>query len=254
MHRRSSSPWPSRPTGNRWSPTRCTTPGKRALPGILRLPMSTVKGDPDHRHHYQQEHTPFGTDGTSGDDPGAVQAGAQQVAGNQFSAVGDGIYVTFPPVPGRVKAHGKPQVPGAAQGEAEEESDDRHPQNAHPVLSLVGDVDAAEQQREQNRSGPEPDRATQGELRVATQQELFRQCDQQEERGPEQGKFREPVAVHRQAAEIVGVEGFEKQDQQGYGGDSPQQSQPEVAVQYSPGRQTISGKRPLLQARQEERR
>src|SRR5580693_2226698 len=100
--------------------------------------------DPNHRNHCEAQYTAFRANRASGEPIRAVQRRTEQVTAPNRSAVGHGVKKSLTPIPSGVKAHGKPEIAGAPQGETKEEADQRGRQRARPMFALVAQVNQTE--------------------------------------------------------------------------------------------------------------
>src|SRR5215467_2104447 len=107
------------------------------------------------------------------------------MAGRDGAAVGNGVEEALSPVPGGVEADGEPKCSGSAKGEAEEHPDDEHRADSERALVGVPQVDDGKVGGEDRRCQPEPSAAGKSEERIAAGEELFVECDDDEEHSPE---------------------------------------------------------------------
>src|SRR5262249_54353470 len=140
-------------------------------------------------------------------------------------AVGHGEQEGLAPIKREVKSDGKPQVAGAPQSQAEEESDQPGGECPGPGLTGIVEMNGTEDDRQRYSCGPKANRKRERELRVAAHQEFFKESNQKEKHRPEQGELKDsPSAVQGKGSEIKAVQRAHRQQQKRDGSDPPQRS------------------------------
>src|SRR5450432_1131941 len=151
----------------------------------------------------------------------------QQMTWRNPAAIGDGIEITFSPVPGGMEAYGEPKIAGAAKRQAEEKSNHRSTQDARPGLAGIAEMKSAKSDRKKNRTRPETNHLSQGELGVATHEELFVEADQEKEHSPKRGELQDARSVQRKCSKIESAGAAQCKHKYRDCRDSPQQTNPE---------------------------
>src|SRR5487761_270926 len=95
------------------------------------------------------------------------------MSGGGEAAVGDAVDERLAVIPCGVQADGEPDVPGAAQSEAEKKADVCRGESAGPRFSCVLQMARAEKKREENRGRPEAHAGGESELAVAAKQKFL---------------------------------------------------------------------------------
>src|ERR1700687_268680 len=152
------------------------------------LGIDAIEHNPKHCDNDETEHAAFGPYRSAAQPWRAVQRRTQQVTGPHLSTGGYGVEESFSPIPESMKADGKPEIAGAPQCEAEEESDECRGEQASPLLAFIPPMYESKQTRHDHGCRPETDAARQSELRVAAQKELLEQPHQQKHDAPEQSE------------------------------------------------------------------
>src|SRR3984957_11632860 len=134
--------------------------------------MHPAEFNPKRRPH-QAEYAAFGAYRSSAHPIRAVKGGTQQVTGSDHTAVRHGVEEGLAPIPGGVKAHSKPEIARAAQGQTEEQSDECRSQQSSPLLSLILEVNQSEHRRQDDCRRPEADTARERELGAAAQEKFL---------------------------------------------------------------------------------
>jgi hypothetical protein len=84
-----------------------------------------------------------------------------------------------------VKANREPEIPGTAKSETKEKTDESRCEHARPLLATISQMDQSEGARQNNGGRPKADTAGQRELRIAPEQELLEQADEEKHQRPE---------------------------------------------------------------------
>src|SRR6516225_9183307 len=80
-------------------------------------------------------------------------------------------------VESRVHAHAEPEIAGAFQREAEDQPDGEHSGGADPALPRIAQVHQAKGSGKNHRGGPKADPFGQGILRIASEEKLLEQSN-----------------------------------------------------------------------------
>src|SRR4051812_49222695 len=124
------------------------------------LRIAPVEGPEEHGDHREDEDAGLGPHGAAGEPVGPVERRGQEVAWQRFSVI-TGIRPAEDEeraeVVGEMPADRPPDAARAADGEAEEETDQRDAEQVHPGLArLEKIVVGAEAHGEEDGAGPEP--------------------------------------------------------------------------------------------------
>src|SRR5579864_1798138 len=169
---------------------------------VIHPRIYAVKHHPQYRDQHDQQHAAFRPNGASGQPSRAMKRRIHQMPGQNQAAVGHGVEEGFAPVPSRVHANGKPQIPGPADGEAEEEADDNNSDEPDPTLARITAVDVSKKTRKQERCRPESDAASQREQTIATEKKFLPEPNDQEHHAPERRELQNAKAVQSKSSEI----------------------------------------------------
>src|SRR3974390_2399711 len=107
------------------------------------------------------------------------------MTGSNHATVWYGVEICLAPIPGSMKADGKPKITRAAQRQAEEESDEGCGQQAFPLLAVIAQMDQTKNTGQRDCRRPKTDATGQGKLGVAAKQEFFKEPHQQKHERPE---------------------------------------------------------------------
>src|ERR1700730_100186 len=142
------------------------------------------------------------------------------MTGSDHAAVGHRVEESLAPIPGGVKADGKPKTARAAQCKAKEKADERGSQQASPLLSAIPQVNQPETTRQNERRRPEADFARQSKLGVSAQEELFEEPHQQKHQGPEHREADEARSVEQHVTKRECMQAIEREHEQADYGNS----------------------------------
>src|SRR5512141_1486778 len=149
------------------------------------------------------------------------------MTGRDHSAIRDRVEEGFSPIPGGVKTDSEPEIPRAAQSQAEEQADKRGGQHARPMLLIVFQVNESEGTRKSQCCGPEADATGERELGVSAQQKFLEESNQQEKDGPKDSKLPNTQAVQDNMPEGKGMKAGQGENKERDGSKSPQTTCPE---------------------------
>src|SRR2546425_6946654 len=210
---------------------------------VFHLGIHAVEDHPEQGNEHEDEHAAFRADGAAGQPTRAVERGIQQVARRHPPAIGNRVEVAFAPIPGSVKAHGKPEISGATQGQAEEEADQAGAYEADPCFSRVSKMESAEFDRQHDGCRPEAERLGDRELGVAAHEEFLVEAYQEEEHSPERSKLQDPCTVQGESSKVKEPCAMHHEQQDGKRRDSPQHAHPERLAECAAPWQTVAAER-----------
>ena len=149
------------------------------------------------------------------------------MTGLDCPAIGHGVEKRFSPIEGLMESDGKPQIAGAPQCQAEKETYQGSANQAEPSLARISPVQPAEGRRQNGGSRPETQGIGQRELRVAAEQELLKESDQEKEETPEDREFKDANTMQGQVSKVEAVESADRHQEDRDGKQSPKTADPE---------------------------
>src|SRR5215469_17381489 len=201
--------------------------------------MRFCEKNPGQRDYDETHDAALGTNGSPAEPIRPTQRRTQQVAGRKHPAIGNGVKEALAPIPCGVEAHREPQASSSPQGEAEKQTDAGGGEQPWPLLASIPQVNRSECGRQDNRGRPKADPSRQGELGIATKQELLEQADQQKISRPESGKADQTHSMDRKMTEGERIEPIEGDHQQADPCESPDGAAPKSSSQGLLYRQPI---------------
>src|SRR5215831_4645014 len=216
--------------------------------------MRSCEKNPGQRDYDETQYAALGTHGSPAEPIRPAQRRTEQMAGRKHPAIGNGVKEAFAPIPCGVEAHREPQASSSPQREAEKQTDTGGGEQPWPLLASIPQVNRAECSRQGNRGRPKAEPSRQGELGIATKQELLEKADQQKKTSPESGKADQAHSMDCKMTEGEGMEPIERDHQQGDSSESPDGAAPKSSSQGLLYRQPIHAPATTLDSRQHDRR
>src|SRR5260370_4831122 len=127
----------------------------------------------------------------------SVQRRARKVMRKKQAAVRNGIEKRLAKIKAGMPTHSEPEIAGPSQRETEKQPGRDDARGAHKTLARVPKMHGAEQNGKKYSCGPESDPLCQRILRIASEQEFFRESYRDECHEPDRGPADHFHAVQR---------------------------------------------------------